>query len=120
MCLSAKGRYFITKKRIILLIGIGCILWGYYQLFVVDMEESFVNKQVTVLTAEGELTGKAVTVKNNAIAVSHNATIIEVPKHSIVRVEGLRPDAYETRRVLYAITISVSGGIIIWIALFFL
>lgn len=120
MCLSAKGRYFITKKRIILLIGIGCILWGYYQLFAIRAEESFVGKQITALTSSGEVKGKAISVKTNSVILSENKKIIEIPLHSVIKVGDLRVDEHETRRVLLAVSISVSGGIMIWIALFFL
>lgn len=111
---------FIPKKRIILTIGIGCILWSYYQLFVVDMERSFINKQVAALTEQGEVTGKVIGIKTRAIVISDNNKTIEVPKHSIIKVEDLMVDVHETRRVLLAVSISVLGGILVWIALFFL
>jgi len=110
----------ITGKRIILTIGIGCILWSYYQLFAIRAEESFVGKQITALTAREEIKGKALSVKNNSIVLSENKKIIEVPLHSVIKVGDLRVDEHETRRVLLAVNISISGGILIWIALFFL
>lgn len=110
----------ITRKRIVLTIGIGCILWGYYQLFAIGAEESFVGKQITALTAMREVKGKAISVKTNTIVLSENKKIIEVPLHSVVKVGDLTVDEYETKRVLLAVSISVSGGIMIWIALFFL
>ncbi len=110
----------ITKKRIILTIGIGCILWGYYQLFAVDADESLINKQVTVLTEKGELKGKVIAVKANAVVISYKGSIIEAPKLSVTKIDGLLVNDYETRRVLLAIGVALLGGVLIWIALFFL
>lgn len=110
----------ITKKRIVLITGIGCILWSYYQLFAIRAEESFVGKQITALTASEEVKGEVINVKNKSVILSENKKIIEVPLHSVIKVGDLRVDEHETRRVLLAVNISISGGILIWIALFFL
>ncbi len=108
------------RKRFVLLIGIGCILWGYYQLFAADTDESLINKQITVLTEKGELKEKVIAVKSNAVVISYKGSIIEAPKLSVTKIDGLLVNEYETRRVMRAVGVSTLGGILIWIALFFL
>lgn len=110
----------ITKKRIILIVGIGCILWGYYQLFAVDADESLINKQVTVLTEKGEVKGNVIGIKANVVVISDNGNIIEIPRLSVIKIDGLLVNDYETRRVLFAVGVTILGGVFVWVALFFL
>lgn len=110
----------ITKKRIVLAVGIGCIFWSYYQLFVVSSEDLLVNKQITALTERGEIKGKVVDVTDNFVILLENEKITRVPQYSVIRVDDLVVDEYETKRVLNTVFISIFGGIVIWIALFFL
>ncbi|MBI3593145.1 MAG: hypothetical protein HY099_06680 [Nitrospirae bacterium] len=100
------------------MIGIGLILWGYYQLFGVDTERSYINKNITALTSKGAVAGRVVSIKGNTVIMVSNNSTFEIPKHSIYTIESLFVDQYETRRVLFAVSISTGGGLLVWISLF--
>jgi hypothetical protein len=110
----------ITRKRIVLTIGIGCILWGYYQLFGVEPEKSYINKQVMIIAQNGLVSGKVLNIKDGEFLISSNSKIFKVSRHNIFKVGDLFVDEYETKRVINAVFITMLGGILIWTDLFFL
>jgi hypothetical protein len=110
----------ITGKRIVLTIGMGCILWGYYQLFGVEPEKSYINKQVTIIAQNDLISGKVLNINDGEFLISSNSKIFKVSMHNIFKVDDLFVDEYETKRAINAVFITMLGGIMIWIALFFL
>ncbi|MBF0558471.1 MAG: hypothetical protein HQL08_06785 [Nitrospirae bacterium] len=107
-------------KTIIAAAGIGCILWGYYQLFAVDMEKALINKTVTALSIKGDIYGKAIAFRHGIAFISHDKTVEELPVQSIFKVDNTSLFEFETNRAVLAVVVSTAGGVAIWIALFFL
>ena len=109
----------VTGKVICVIVASVFILWSYYQLFVLEIEKSYLDKQVTAVVAGGPVSGKAVYINSDSIVISHNNTTSEVPKQSISRVDNLSTDEYETKRILWAINLAILGGVLIWVVIFF-
>ncbi|HEX8949050.1 MAG TPA: hypothetical protein VF790_08825 [Dissulfurispiraceae bacterium] len=109
----------ITGKVICVIVASVLILWSYYQLFVLEIEKSYLDKQVTAIVPGGPVSGKAVDIKSGNIVIAHDNTTSEVPKQSISRVDNLSTGDYETKRILWAINIAILGGVLIWIVIFF-
>lgn len=99
--------------------GIGCILWGYYQLFAVTLEKALIDKTVTALTVQGEKTGRAVAFRPGMVVILRDKAVEEFPERSIVKVGSTTLFDFETRRAVSAACISSAGGIAVWVALFF-
>jgi hypothetical protein len=45
---------------------------------------------------------------------------MEIPMQTIIKINSLSIDEYERNRILWAILQTTLGGILIWIAIFFL
>lgn len=102
------------------LAGIGCILWGYHELFAVTLEKAVINNPVVALTSRGEISGKAAGSRSGVIFIASASKIEEVPLHNIIRVGKTSLLDFETRRAVTAVCISSAGGFAVWIAIFFL
>jgi hypothetical protein len=113
-------RISIGWKQIWAAAGVGCIIWGYYQLFAVDMEKAMIGKTVTAVTMQGEVSGKAISFKHGKVVIASDKAVEAVSEMSIVEIDKISFYDYETRRAVMAVCISVAGGIVVWIALFFL
>lgn len=114
-------RITIGWKEIIVAAGTGCVLWGYYQLFGVDPENAMLDKAVTADTLnKGKVSGRVIAYKNRTVFIASHRGIVEVPEKTIVKIDDTSLFAYETGRAVMAVCVSVSGGIVVWIAVFFL
>ncbi len=109
----------ISGRAVCSAVGVILLLWSYYQLFAVDLERTYIDKQITAVTAKGYVSGKAVGIKNDSIVIASNGAISEIPKQNVFKIDNFSVDEYETRRVLWTIAVAMSGGVLIWIALFF-
>lgn len=107
-------------KTIMAAAGIGCILWGYYQLFAVDVEKAMINRTVTALSIKGEIYGKAIAFRHGTAFISHDKTVEELPERSIFKVDNSSLFEFETNRAVLAVCVSTAGGVALWVALFFL
>ncbi|HAK88851.1 MAG: hypothetical protein A2X55_09900 [Nitrospirae bacterium GWB2_47_37] len=105
-------------KRVVVAVGIGLILWGYYQLFGIEPDASLINRRVTAITDRDEISGEVVGIRERTILVSSNRGIVEVRTGSILRIEGLLVNEYETKRAMNAVFIIMIGGVIVWAGLF--
>ncbi|OGW23441.1 MAG: hypothetical protein A2077_05950 [Nitrospirae bacterium GWC2_46_6] len=105
-------------KRVVVAVGIGLILWGYYQLFGIDPDASLMNRHVTAIADRDEISGEVVGIRERTILVSSNRGIVEVRTGSILRIEGLLVNEYETKRAMNAVFIIMIGGVIVWAGLF--
>jgi hypothetical protein len=110
----------ISRKEIVAAVGLACILWSYYQLFAVDVEKDMLGRMVTAATVKGEVYGRAIAVRNRIVFIAIDKVVREVPEISLIEIERTPVDSYETRRAVTAVAISMGGGILVWIALFFL
>ncbi|HCZ12573.1 MAG TPA: hypothetical protein DHV16_10075, partial [Nitrospiraceae bacterium] len=57
-------------------------------------------------------------IRERTILVSSNRGIVEVRTGSILRIEGLLVNEYETKRAMNAVFIIMIGGVIVWAGLF--
>ncbi len=110
----------IMWKRIVVAVGIGLILWGYYQLFGIEPDASLINKRVTAVADRDEISGEVVGIRKGIVLVSSNRGIVEVNTGSILRIGDLMVNEYETKRAMNAVFIIMIGGLLIWAALFLL
>ncbi|MCL4456576.1 MAG: hypothetical protein M1147_11260 [Nitrospirae bacterium] len=108
----------IIWKRVVVAVGIGLILWGYYQLFGIEPDASLINRRVTAMGDRAEISGEVVGIKKGTVLVSSSRGIVEVRTDSILRIGGLLVNEYETRRAMNAVFIIMIGGIIVWAAFF--
>jgi hypothetical protein len=110
----------IGWKKILIAAGTGCIFWGYYHLFAVDPGKAMIDKTVTALTLKGEVSGRVIAFNYGTVFVAKDGGVVEVPELTIVKIDNTSLFNYETGRAVMAVCTSVSGGIIVWIAMFFL
>lgn len=111
--------HFIIQ-RIIVIIGLALIIYGHYQVFGVKPEETYLNKNITALTFRGDITGKVIQTKHVTILIASEAATLEIPTYTIIKINSLSIDEYERNRILWAILQTTLGGILVWIAIFFL
>ncbi len=107
-------------KEILTAAGTGFILWGYYQLFAVNMEKAMLGKTVTTIAVTGEVPGRVIAVKPGKVLIARDGAVEEVHERSIIKIDNISLFDYERKRAVKAVCLSVSGGIVVWIALFFL
>jgi len=110
----------ITWKKVAVAVGIGLILWGYYQLFGIEPDASLINKRVTAVADRDEISGKVVGIRKGIVLVASNRGIVEVRTGSILRIGDLLVNEYETKRAMNAVFIIMIGGVITWAAFFLL
>lgn len=105
-------------RTILIVLGTGLIIFGYYQLFVVDHMKSYLGKPVTAITTKGAVSGIVIVTRGDKVTVSNNE-VIDVPVHNVVKIEGLLLDEYEMKRSVNSVVMTAIGGILIWWAVFF-
>lgn len=110
-------------KRVLILLGAGLMAWGYYQLFGVTPEESYVHQRVTVALPRGHgvtTAGRVSGTKGGSILLEgeHGGAPAGVIRKDVITVEGRPADEYEVRRAVQAVSATVAGGYLIWGALF--
>ena len=110
----------IIWKRVVVAVGIGLILWGYYQLFGIEPDASLISRHVTAMGERDEVSGEVVGIKKGTVLISSSRGIVEVRTGSILRIGGLLVNEYETKRAMNAVFIIMIGGLLIWAALFLL
>ena len=113
-------RISIGWREILVAAGVGCILWGYYQLFAVDIEKAIIGETVTAVTLQGNVTGKAIAFNHGKVVIACDKTVEAVSETCVVEINKVSSFDYETKRAVIAVCISVAGGFLVWIALFFL
>ena len=108
----------ITWKRIVVAVGLGLMLLGHYQLFVIGPEASLIGKRITAITDRGEVSGEVVGIEKKTVFLSRNGSIAEASTTSILRIGDLLVNEYETKRAMNAVFIIMIGGLIVWAAFF--
>jgi hypothetical protein len=96
------------------------MIYGHYQVFGVRSEETYLNKNITALTFRGDITGKVIQTKHVTVLIASDNATMEIPMQTIIKINSLSIDEYERNRILWAILQTTLGGILIWIAIFFL
>lgn len=89
-------------------------------MFGVEPEKSYINKHVTIIVRNDLVSGKVLDIKDREFLISSNGKIFKVSGHNLFKIGDLFVDEYETKQAINAVFITMLGGILIWIALFFL
>ncbi|MBZ0155381.1 MAG: hypothetical protein K8I29_04095 [Alphaproteobacteria bacterium] len=109
-------------RRVLILLGAGLMAWGYYHLFGLTLEESYVNRRVTASLpwGHGVITGRVAAAEGGRILLEKEpgSALEEVMQKDVITVEELPAGEYEVRRAVRAVSATVAGGFLIWGALF--
>ncbi|MFO0753739.1 MAG: hypothetical protein U0411_10510 [Thermodesulfovibrionales bacterium] len=109
-------------RQVLVVLGAGLMVWGYYQLFSLSPEESYMHRRVTVALPRGHgtLAGRVTGTKGSRmfLAEKPGSAPVEVVRKDVLTVEDRPADEYEMRRAVRAVSATVAGGYLIWGALF--
>lgn len=78
-----------------------------------------IDKTVIVNTIDGEVSGRVIAYKPGTVFIARNGAVLEVQELSIVKIDNTSLFDYERERAVRSVCVSVSGGLVVWIALFF-
>ncbi|MBN2655245.1 MAG: hypothetical protein JXR79_09085 [Nitrospirae bacterium] len=109
------------RKLILGMLGVALIIVGYVNLFIVEPPSNLSNKTITAIKNNNEIiSGVLVASNENMLLLYSKGTLIEVQKSDLIKIAGLETEQYIRNRVLRWVIITISGGIMLWAAIFLL
>ncbi len=109
------------RKFLLAAVGAALIITGYINLFVLEPPANLSNKNITAIKNNNEIiTGILVASNENLLVIYSKGTLIEVQKNDLIKIEGLATEHYIRNRVLGWVIVTISGGLMLWAAVFLL